>query len=69
MSIKGSMKLICKKNQIKNFILKKDGFINWKEEKSNSVQKNIFINNTKENKTLTILNKNRTNTFFPKFNK
>lgn len=68
MNIKGSMKLICKKNQIKNFILKKDGFINWKEVKNNSVQKNIF-NNTKENKTLTILNKNRTNSFFPKFNK
>ena len=69
MSIKGSMKLICKKNQIKNFILKKDGFINWKEGKSNSIQKNIFNNNTKENKTIAILNKNRTNTFFPKFNK
>ena len=64
MSIKGSMKLICKKNQIKNFILKKDGFINWKEGKSNSVQKNIFNNNTKENKTIATLNKNRTNTFF-----
>ena len=64
MSIKGSMKLICKKNQIKNFILKKDGFINWREGKNNSIQKNLFNNNTKENKTIVILNKNRTNTFF-----
>jgi len=64
MSIKGSMKLICKKNQIKNFILKKDGFINWREGKNNSIQKNLFNNNTKENKTIAILNKNRTNTFF-----
>ena len=64
MSIKGSMKLICKKNQIKNFILKKDGFINWKEGKNNSIQKNLFNNNTKENKTIVILNKNRTNIFF-----
>ena len=69
MNIKGSMKLIYNKNQIKNIILKKDGFINWKEGKNNTIQKNKSIKDFKENKTLEIMKRNRTNTIFPKFNK
>ena len=68
MNIKGSMKLIYKKNQIKNFILKKDGFVNWKEGK-NINQKEMGVNNNiKENKTRIILKRNRTNSVLPKFN-
>ena len=64
-NIKGSMKLICKKNQIKNIILKKDGFVNWRQERNKIIQNNADDNNHKEN---AILKKNKTDIILPKFN-
>ena len=63
MNMKGKLKLIYKKNQIKDYILKKDGFINWKGEK-----KNFLRNNDSNDNTITNMKKSKTNFILPKFN-
>ena len=68
-NMSGRLKLICRKSQIKNFILKKDGFINWKQEKNNLElkNKNNRNKNYEEDKKLFSLKKNKTNIILPKF--
>ena len=64
-NINGSLKLMFRKSQIKNFILKKDGFINWKQEKNNIELKNKYNRNTndEEDKKFFSLIKNKTNIY------
>ena len=69
-NIKGSMKFIGKKSQIKEMILKKDGFYHSsekiKENKIALIKKN-YRNKLGDNKTLISLKKNRTNYFLSNF--
>ena len=67
-NINGSLKLVFRKSQIKNFILKKDGFINWKHENNNAEIKNKYNRNKNdEDKKFFIIIKNKTNIILPKF--
>ena len=68
MNNKGSSNFISNKNKLKNFILKKDGFINLKKGQKISISKDKNDNLMKKNKTLDIMKLNKTNNIFPKFN-
>ena len=68
MNNKGSSNFISNKNKLKNFILKKDGFINLKKGQKISISKDKNDNFMKKNKTLDIMKLNKTNNIFPKFN-
>ena len=66
--INGSLKLMFRKSQIKNFILKKEGFINWKQDKNNLELKNkCNRNKNEEDKKFFSIIKNKTNIILPKF--
>ena len=67
MNNKGNSNFISNKNKIKNFILKKDGFINLKKGQKFSISKDKNDTFMNKNKTLDIMKLNKTNNIFPKF--